>query len=81
VLNQQTIDLSKQRIASLATGVLRENNINLKKIEVSMDMNEKDSIDISKISIYIDEKDKEKEDLIKNMIESRFSIETEVLTE
>ena len=77
-LNNQIIDSTKEKIKLIILKNLKNINICPKKVEVIMDKDEYERIVINKCKISIDPNDIYLKEKIKNEIENKLNIKTEV---
>lgn len=79
-INDQTNTLAEKNIKSIIKQLLLDNNISAEKIEIFMDRNEDNCILIIKCKIYILNEDVTVKEKIKNEIEKKLNIETEIIS-
>lgn len=79
--DDQTMDIAKKNVEALVKGILKDNNINFKKIEIFMDRNQDNCILMIKCKIYISQNEQGGEEKIKKEIENKLNIKTQVISE
>lgn len=78
-ISEDTYQLAEDNISQLVTTLLSQNNIEVKKVDVNMDINSDTGIDINKIVIYLDKEQESLSQTAKSLCEKNFSIDTEVV--
>lgn len=77
--DEQTMDIAKKNIEALIKGVLKDNNVDFKKIEIFMDRNQDNCILMIKCKIYIPEDEQGSTEKIIKEVESKLKIKTQVV--
>ena len=78
-VTEQTQIKAKENVEKMIIKTLKEKNIDVKKINIFMDMKEDNCISISKAEIYLNENDKKKKEEVLKLIEKAFGIKTVVV--
>lgn len=78
-VNEETQKNSKENIEKIIKEMLKEKNIEVKKINIFMDMKEDNCISISKAEIYLSGNDEKKKEEVVKLIEKTFGITTVVV--
>lgn len=81
VSEQQTMDIAKKNVEAIIRGVLKDNNIIFKKIEIFMDRNQDNCILMIRCKIYVPQNEQDSEEKIKKEIENKLNIKTQVIFE
>lgn len=79
--NEQTLEIAKKNVEGIVKGILRDNNINFKKIEIFMDRNQDNCILMIKCKIYIPQNEQKSKEKIIEEIENKLKIKTQVVLE
>ena len=77
-VNSQMENLIEDNMIGIVSGVLKDSGIPFKKIEIFMDKNQDNNISINKCKVYIDQNDENLKEKIKNEVEGKLKIKTEV---
>lgn len=77
--DEQTMDIAKKNIEALIKGVLKDNNVDFKKIEIFMDRNQDNCILMIKCKIYIPQDEQGSMEKIIKEVESKLKIKTQVV--
>ncbi|MDQ5983672.1 MAG: hypothetical protein RUMPE_00696 [Eubacteriales bacterium SKADARSKE-1] len=77
-INDETQVNAEENVKKMIVKTLKEKNIEVKKINVFMDMKEDNCISINKVEIHLNENDKEKKEEVIKLIEKTFGIKTVV---
>lgn len=81
VADDQTMDVAKKNIEGIIKGILKDNNINFKKIEIFMDRNQDNCILMIRCKIYIPQNEQGSEEKIKKELENKLNIKTQIVLE
>ena len=81
VADDQTMDVAKKNIEGIIKGILKDNNINFKKIEIFMDRNQDNCILMIRCKIYIPQNEQSSEEKIKKELENKLNIKTQIVLE
>ena len=78
-IDEQGKNLSSSSIKDLIKNALEEKNISVKKIKIYMDTKRDNCISISKAEVYIDGSFTDRKEEIKNIINKKFEINTDII--
>ena len=78
-IKEQAIKNIEERLKNIVESQLREKKVNIKKINIFMDMKDDNCISIEKIQIYLSLKDKGREYDIKDFLEKKLGMFVEIL--
>lgn len=77
-ISSQIESIAQDNVKEIILNVLKQINVVPKKIEIFMDTNEDNCISIIKCKIFLNKEDLDLTDKVKNLIENKLKIETEV---
>ena len=81
VADDQTMNVAKKNIEGIIKGILKDSNINFKKIEIFMDRNQDNCILMIRCKIYIPQNEQGSEEKIKKELENKLNIKTQIVLE